>query len=149
MFRYSLRGLLVLITVTGCGFGLYHQVTHFETAENVGRVDWLPRSASNISYYKSYNFTAYEFDIPEAEFLIWAARWKLLPISEPLKISRYCLKNNCPDFRNYDEWEQWDERGHVTIAVGWYFRRRWSGCGGEDVAYDRTVGRAYFQTNPR
>lgn len=41
-------------------------------AENVKRVNWLPKSASNISYYKSKQVQVYEFDISAENFKIWA-----------------------------------------------------------------------------
>lgn len=55
MPRYSLKLLLLIIAAIACGLAFvraaYIQLTHFETAENVARVAWLPNSASNVSYF--------------------------------------------------------------------------------------------------
>src|SRR4029450_8888779 len=92
MPRYTLKSLLIAVTVIGTGIGLlrgcYLALTHFETAENVDRVSWLPDSASNVSYYRSYNYTAYEFDISEDEFKKWI--WlDVKPITKPVEVHRY------------------------------------------------------------
>lgn len=88
MPRYTLKGLLIAVTVLACGFGLVRSLLHVETAENVARVHWLPTSASNVSYYKSYSFTAYEFDIPERDFRAWSY-WEVRPIGKPIEVARY------------------------------------------------------------
>jgi hypothetical protein len=61
-----------------------------EIAEGVQSVDWLPAEATDISYCRSYGFTAFEFKISEAGFREWAATAayqsresvKFLPITE-------------------------------------------------------------------
>lgn len=43
-----------------------------EIGVNISSVDWLPASAREISYFRSYGYTAYEFKIKESEFRDWA-----------------------------------------------------------------------------
>ena len=47
--------------------------TSIEAGENVARVDWLPEASSRICWFKSNLSYAVEFDIPERDFLEWAA----------------------------------------------------------------------------
>jgi hypothetical protein len=131
---------------------LYITLTHFESAENVDRVTWLPPAASYISYYRSYNFTAYEFDISETEFKRWI--WlDVKPITQPVKIYRYShrIRTNS-DFGlnpSLAELEEWEATYRATVSDGLYYNDRRSSGGGVTVAFDRTKDRAYFQTNPR
>lgn len=53
-----------------------------EIAEGVYSVEWLPTEATNINYYRSYGFTAYEFQISETGFRKWAANPARKPSSE-------------------------------------------------------------------
>ncbi len=53
-----------------------------EIAEGVNSVEWLPVEATNIKYYRSYGFTAYEFQIDEPGFRAWAANAARKPGSE-------------------------------------------------------------------
>jgi len=156
MPRYTLRGLLIAVTAIACGIGLlrgcYITLTHFESGENVEQVSWLPSAASNISYYRSYNFTAYEFDISESEFKHWI--WlDVRAITEPIKVYRYShMTRGKPDFGlnpSFAELEQWEATYLARVSDGLYFNNRRSNGGGVTVAFDRTKGRAYFQTNPR
>jgi hypothetical protein len=127
-------------------------MTRFETAENVANVDWLPQSASNVSYYRSYRFTAYEFDMAETDFKRWTP-YEVKPIDSPVKVARYWLIS-----RGYSdlgpnpkraEWEAWEASAYATISDGLYYSHRRSDGGGVDVAFDRRKGRVFFQTNPR
>jgi hypothetical protein len=156
MPRFSLKSLLIGITLIGLAIGLlrgcYLHLTHFETAENVERVDWLPNTASNISYYRSYNFTAYEFDISEDEFRRWT--WlKVKPISEPVEIYRYSFVARSyqglgPNPTNA-QLEAAEAVERATISDGLYYEERHGNGRGVSIAYDRKRGRAFFQANPR
>ena len=92
--KFTLKRLLLFVAVVAFVVwflhGAYVGLTHVETGENVPSVKWLPDVASNVSFYKSYSFTSYEFDIPELEFVKWS-RWELSPIDEPVSIARYCF----------------------------------------------------------
>jgi hypothetical protein len=159
MPKYSLKRLLIFVTVIACGLGFlraaYWHFTHFETAENLSRVDWLPESATHISYYRSYNFTAYEFDIPEAEFRTWSW-WELDEIRQPVEVTRYTLfakrrpvetsnPTSAMSQKQIDEYRS----NFIEVTQGLFHERREADGGGVTVVYDRTSGRAYFQSNPR
>ena len=133
----------------------YIDFTHVETNENLSAVDWLPQSASNISYYKSYQFTAYEFDISEAEFCEWS-RWDTAEITEPVKITRYTLvTGKIPDIGTHYSQSEIDaysaaiDQRRATIEEGLYYGHTRSNGGGVWVGYDRGLGRAFFQSSPR
>lgn len=156
MLRYSLRGLLLAVTVIGCGIGVlrgcYIELTHVETAEGVERVDWLPPTASNVSYYKSYMYTAYEFDMSEADFKSWT--WhKVKPITTNVQVNRFSYMtrdSSALDLSSPEEqWKRWEEAGTATVTNGLYYSDRRSNGGGVTLAYDRAIGRVFFQTNPR
>ena len=156
MGRYSLRSLLVAITIVGAAIGLirgcFVALTHFETAENVDHVSWLPSSASNVSYYRSYTYTAYEFDISEEEFKKWI--WlDVNPITKPVKVNRYSYmaaqRIALGPNPTQAELDAWEAAGTATVKNGLYHSHRRGNGGGVDVAFDRDRGRVFFQTNPR
>jgi len=79
---------LIFTFLAAFSFACVGSLIHVSTEENVPSVDWLPASASNVSYYKSYSFTAYEFDISESEFNAWA--WvKLEPVTDAVSVVCY------------------------------------------------------------
>jgi hypothetical protein len=152
MPRYTLRALLILVTALCCCGGLFHALTRFETAENVARVDWLPQTASNVSYYRSYNYTAYEFDMSEAEFRKWM--WlDVQPITRPVKVRRYSLIASSRAYPGANpaagEYEAWEAMREATVTDGLYHEHRRDDGGGVCVAYDRAKGRVFYQSNPR
>ena len=151
--------ILALASVLLLGYGGYRGLTDFETAENVEHVDWLPDAAHNISYYRSYSFTAYEFDISEDEFLRWTEDqgWKAEKVQSPVDILRYSTmtakfpgdhSSNLESERSA-EFEQWERLTRKTITDGYYYDYRQRNGGGVTVGYDLTSGRAYCQTSPR
>jgi hypothetical protein len=130
--------------------GVYTGNTHTHTGESLPSVNWLPKSASNVSYYRSYINTAYEFDIDEAGFREWS-RWVLSEIKKPVTISRYLdfstPRPQKPLNQTQEEAAHWllecsDRK--VTIRDGLYYRHG----GGFWVAYDRKHGRAYYHCSP-
>jgi hypothetical protein len=156
MPRYTLKSLLIAITLIGAWIGLlrgcYVALTHYETEENVDHVSWLPGSASNVSYYRSYSYTAYEFDMSEDEFKKWI-RFDVKPITKPVDVYRYSHTTaNRPDLGpnpTIAQLEAWEAIGKATIKNGHYHSHRRGNGGGVDVAFDRDRGRVFFQTNPR
>jgi hypothetical protein len=142
----GIASLLAILLAT------YQSFTYVESAENVPRVGWLPDSASNVSYYKSYAFTAYEFDIPEADFVAWACR-DLDPIRAPVKISRYSHATAPRDVvgpnTSHEALLAMMARRQATVTDGLYFEYRQRNGGGLRMAYDRNNRRAYVQTSPR
>lgn len=80
MQKRVLRRVLIAAGLLFAAFILYSAFRGFtdvEIGENVARVSWLPDSASNVSFYRAYSYTAYEFDIAEADFLKWAERFSV------------------------------------------------------------------------
>ena len=157
--RFSLRRLLLSTAVIAFAFwfvrSAYLGFTEIETAESVESVDWLPASATNISYYRSYMNTAYEFDIDESGFRKWS-RWDVAEITEPVGLSRYlAFSTPAPqEPANPTEEKQiaftnaYYNRG-VTITDGLYYGNTQTNGGGVWVGYDRGKGRAYYQSAPR
>ena len=127
---------------------------HPDVGEHIEQVDWLPPGASDICYYKTYSYTAYEFNISESEFREWGDRWEFTEIQEPFEIWRYNLSLvESPDRSGgYDTeaWEEYNNLVNATIVDGLCYRTPPRGNGGGVyVAYDRVTGRAYFQSSPR
>jgi hypothetical protein len=132
-----------------------------DEAVNVPRVDWLPESARDVSYFRSYSFTAYEFDIDEAGFLAWAKDegWPVKPIGDTaLTIPRHSFdkaRRLYPQDDNLspEEWRDQFARAEAArtkvIRRGYHYERRQSNGGGVTVGYDLESGRAYYQSSPR
>jgi hypothetical protein len=132
--------VMVMLFVLGGGLFVYsawQALTYKESAENVTTVDWLPKTASRISYFKSYMFTAFEFDIPEADFLQWCKEegWPVTKVELRETIDK-CFVS------------RWNN-GSVTIEGGWYYEHRQKNGGGVWVGYQRETGRAYYSSAPR
>lgn len=139
------------------GITVYWSNTHPESGENVKSVDWLPKEATNVSYYKTYSYTAFEFDISEEGFKRWASRWNFEKTKTPKGISRYNrITVKMPKFDNKDsdksmeEFDKYRSTVGATISNGYYYSTPPRGNGGGTyVAYDSDKGRAYYQSNPR
>lgn len=86
----ALKLLLFLLPVFPIAL-LYYLKTIPEYAENVRSVDWLPDYARNISYYRSKEVEAYEFDVQPRQFVTWAESMGMSVerITEPVSVSRY------------------------------------------------------------
>ena len=110
---------------------------HPDLGENAKSVSWLPKEATNISYYKTYSYTAYEFDISGTGFRNWASQWPLKPIDSLQKIERY-------SFLQHGKLDTCAEIEH-----GLYHYMAWEDGGRMHVVYDSDHKRAYFQCNPR
>ena len=132
--------------------------THFSVsyANNVDSVGWLPTSASNICYYRSYQYTAYEFDISESDFLNWCPE-ELLEIREPVSVPtwqhRILQHPSTLPYKTEDELRQnlvdYDATVSVEITNGLFFDHLASNGGYRTYVYDRSSGRAYVAHTPR
>jgi hypothetical protein len=122
-------GFLLWITV------VIYSNSHPAIGENVKQVSWLPPEATNVSYYKTYSWTAYEFDIDEAGFRKWADDYKLSPIKEPQKIRRYLsfIGNN--------------KDVYAVVSKGLFYSK--SKGVYIHLVYDADKRRAYYRFNPR
>ena len=119
-----------------------------EYGEGLSSVSWLPDSATDISYYKSYLYTAYELDMSEEQFLQWAKdkSWEISEIVEPISIGRYnrYLLSDSKNDPGY--WA----KVFAEIESGYFYRwERGKSGGGVNVAYDSIKKRVYYQYNPR
>lgn len=136
---------------------------HPVMGENVARVDWLPAAAANVSFYKSYSFTAYEFDISEDGFVALAEerKWKLSEIGEEgirivtYRMGRKMREKYLPAMSDVPTDEQFEaycramEIVKPTVSDGLTFEVLQANGGGITVVYDRAKQRAYVQTQPR
>src|SRR5262245_53760868 len=131
MPRYTLKSLLIAVTIIGTTIGLlrgcFLALTHVETGENVDHVSWLPNSASNVSYYESYGYTAYEFDMSEDDFKKWV-RYDVKPITEPFHVLRYshstAMRTDIGPHPTPAEFEAWQAIWKATIKNGLYHSHR-------------------------
>jgi hypothetical protein len=144
-------GTIVVLGVVGffvVANQMFRVLTRVECGENLQSVDWLPDSATKISYAKCYNWDLYEFDIAENDFLIWADRFELSEITEPFYITRY----NIDDSRVFDGPESFlggkleavpEYTAMITNGL-FYYDYKEHNHGGIYVAFDREDQRAYF-----
>ncbi len=155
----------VLFVLPGsCGVLFLWAVTRpAEVGVNISSVSWLPKEASDVSYYKTYVLTAYEFSISEDGFEKWAARYgEAKEIESVVRVARFSYMESLsfpeplPMGASESEWERHEaERARlevlrsIAITDGLVFEIRESDGGGLTVAYDRDYGRAYFESNPR
>ena len=157
--RFSIRRLLAYTATIAIAIwfvrGAYIGFTHIEIGEALESVDWLPDSATNVSFYRSYMNTAYEFDISEHEFCDWS-RWELAEITEPVGLSRYLqfstprpVEPQNPTQEKMENFALEYSRRGVRISDGLYYGHTQDNGGGVWIAYDRKTGRAYYQSAPR
>lgn len=118
---------------------------HIETGFHRPSVDWLPRTASDISFYRNNNIAnvlAYEFHIfkPDFEILARERGWPVKPPEQRASVIRYtqCLPKGHPQrtgpFRIYSD--------------GLYFDDLRPNGGGITVLFDDANSMAYvFQSN--
>ena len=138
--------LPVLLVLLWIGLVFYAN-SHPDTGEHIPRADWLPESASDISFYRSYSHTAYEFKISERDLLKWADRWSFQEIEKPVRIHRYLYFLKRPeDFGSYEEYHR---ECTIEVPEGLISVRRQRNGGGHTAVYDRKTGYAYVQTSPR
>jgi hypothetical protein len=155
LVKFSLKWLFGAVAAAAFFIWSVLAFTVVEYGENQASVNWLPKSATNVSYYQSYAFTAYEFAIPEAEFLKWSGK-KLMPIDETISIPRYCFPRTKvpvvgpnPTVQELDNQMQVYESRTAQVANGLHYTHRRQNGGGVIVAYDRDRGKAFFWSSPR
>ena len=111
--RLAVFAVLVFnpITLIGLwGGSVYWSNKHPKIGEHMGSVAWLPRTATDISYFKSYSYTAFEFTISESEFRKWADDCELAEIRETVRIPRFNrFLVNINDYVSGSDWTRLDE----------------------------------------
>ncbi len=152
------KRLIIILTVAFAiwfFYSAYRGYTDVEVGESLPCVSWLPNHATNVSFYRSYLNTAYEFDISENRFREWS-RWNLAEIVEPVQISRYLAFSTPrpqevanPTGAEIEKFALEYSRRSVTIRSGLYFGHLQDNGGGVWVGYDRETGRAYYYSAPR
>jgi len=154
----------VLLPVALIAFSCYHTYTWLEKGEHIAKVSWLPSEASDVTFFKSYTYTVYEFSISEQGFLAWAREsgWPVQPIEGEVTVPRYYSMTPSPreptaaaskeaQSQSWRAVEQWLKESVAVVQDGYTATNRQSNVGdrGYIVAYDRKVRRAYYQTNSR
>jgi hypothetical protein len=124
------------------GFG-----DHSETGVHRPSVDWLPQTASDISFYRNSNIgniLAYEFHIskPDFEALARERGWPVKPPEQGASVIRYtqCLPSGHP-YRN--------EPFAAETSDGLFFEDRRPNGGGITVLFDNASSTAYVFTSNR
>ena len=92
-------------------------------------MDWLPKTASNVSFYIDQRFYVYEFSISKNDFIIWAKE-NDLQIEEldkkPLTITRYLFYTDTPiegmdKLSEEEQFIKWEAMTKATIVEGYSF----------------------------
>jgi hypothetical protein len=144
-FRYSLRALILLVTVLCCCGGVCHRVTLRYDARGVSSADAnrllsktmcpvrLPAAAQLVNLNAQFFLCHIGFDLDEPEFLRWADEWgwKLKRIGPSDGLDNFTLP-----VPTYDDVPESITDGYAHF-----------GCthrGGYDVLYDRKQQRAWL-----
>ena len=158
--RLSLKTTIAIVLIAGVSIailqGMYSVAFKREFGENVEHVDWLPPATSQISYCRSYTFTACEFDISEIDFVDWCPK-ELREVTEPITIVRWnkqlFTEPDPYDFNSaiaYDKaCVEYHSQVNARISNGLYSSEEFSGHGFRMYAYDREKCRAYVAYSPR
>jgi hypothetical protein len=136
------------IAVTGVAFFLWAAFgDHSEMGVHRSRVDWLPATASDISFYRNTNISGvrvYEFRISRQDFEALAKEegWAVKPFQEKKVVVRYtqCLPANHPDQK---------PPFYAESSTGLFFEERHANGGGISVLYDTGIGMAFVDRSNR
>lgn len=90
--------------------------THPETGMNLGSVDWLPRSASDVSYWETYSWSAWECTMGEEDFREWGTRYKLQEIKYAQSIERFSWMEFSRSSQDSDG-DAWDKERQKHVAI--------------------------------
>ena len=127
-------------------FSIWYSNTYPEFGEHVERVSWLPAEATDVSFFKSHSWTAYEFKISEAGFRKHVhSSWQFEEISEEEIIARY---NYILAMKSPNDEELQGQRS-ARVKNGIVTSRIWENGGRYHAVYDRDTGIGYIQHNPR
>ena len=123
-----------------------------ETGFHLASVDWLPPTASDISFYRNSNIgnvLACEFHISKADFEALARErgWLVKPLYDLPSVdeeSAYRYTEYLPDGH-----PQRREPFKATISEGLFFEDRHKNGGGITVLYDEAHSMAYVDSSNR
>ena len=151
MRKLIILGILVVVIIVINV--IIYSGSDFEIGENLHAVDWLPDSATKISYYKDDRFFVFEFSIDDSEFFRWVEDKNLI-IEElgqkPLTITRYRFYTDIPmeNFENLSEEElylKWESMTKATITDGYSLESSDSdGSNNISGGYDSSDNRVYY-----
>ena len=120
---------------------------HSEVGIHRLSVDWLPRGATDVSFYRNSNianFFAYEFRISRADFeaLSHERGWLFKPSVHDDSVPRFtqCLPSDHPNRK---------EPFSASASVGLFYEVRHGNGGGVAVLYDDEKSMAYVFTSNR
>lgn len=100
----------------------------------------MPDGASDVKYYFSPTFTAFEFNTDEPTFKNWAAAWSPREIAAPVKIKRHNYMGDAAD--------QSAGPDETVIVSGLTAGAMKPDGTGEMAVFDRTARRAYYLNIP-
>jgi hypothetical protein len=145
-WRKSAVATFVLPLAFACALALaIYSNQNPEIGESVARVDWLPTSAKDVSFIRSYSFTAYEFTMGLEEFKAYASSkdWPLSKIETERRVPRYLLglESLGRPVTPSDV--------YAKIMSGYFYEFRQSNGGGVSAVFDTESNRAYITMNPR
>lgn len=133
---------------------VFKYLTTDETAENIQNTsllpewfDYLPESATNISYWKLPCFcTTYEYEVSEQDFLKWAEdnNIPLTNINDATEITRYyryVLSFSGVDDPN--QYEEYESKISAVVKKGYEYHIVQDNGGGSHVVYDTENQKAY------
>jgi hypothetical protein len=102
----------------------------------------LPKSVSEISYWRDgVNYWA-EFNIPEADFRILFEQFEFTEIREPQTI-------NLKVYGDPNVFPPHGSRASVVVLDGLRYEESWDNGGGYDIVFDRLKSRAYYDFRKR
>jgi len=144
----------VAILMFALAAAIYIGFTRVVVGEHENSVKWLPIAASDICYYRSYAYTAFEFNISEDEFLKWMKSNEWDKPAEPPAIGRYSKIESPVTIGRYTAGPQFkpkpgDPLEH-TAKKGYVFERLFKEGKDEGirVVYDAEIGRAFYTWKP-
>lgn len=143
--------LSVIAPIAGWFFLMDYSRKNPETGINVPTADWLPETASDISFYRSHSWKAWEYTISENDFRESGSRYDLKEIEEPQSIPRFSwLEFRNTDPTKYGESYFREEQGHhAKVSNGLFASKRWKNGSGYHIIFDRDKSRVFFQSNKR
>ena len=135
-------GIISIVFLVGC-VAMIRGCTQYGTYFDLSSVDWLPISATGISYHRDFINLEYECTIPEAEFvrLMKSEEITLKEISTPVIVHHSFIRRDV----HFDPSIPYFNPGRFEVKNGLFYEFRQENNGGYFIVYDRTRGIAYYQ----